>query len=70
MTELMTIPSAGGVSTIGARKEVNTGAGVHVGGNMITGGGAVVGGDNVAGDQVAGHKITVGDLSGTGVGIG
>jgi hypothetical protein len=60
-----------------ADRQIDTGGGAFVGGNVNTGGGDFVGrdkvvhGDEVHGDKVGGDKITVGDISGSsGVAIG
>ena len=55
---------------IGDKTAIDTGGGAYIGGSVNTGGGAFVGRDHVGGDQVGGDKITVGDISGTGVAIG
>ncbi len=59
------------------QKNINTGGGAYIDGNVNTGGGDFINkqttsiqGDQVSGDKVGGDKITVGDVYGTGIGIG
>ena len=71
------IDQRGATIDMSEKKEIDTGGGAYVGGNVNTGGGDFVGrdkvvhGDEVRGDKVGGDKITVGDITGSsGIAIG
>jgi hypothetical protein len=73
--ETQHIDQRGAQFNLGEHKEIHTGGGAYVGGNVNTQGDfvgrdKVVHGDEVQGDKVGGDQISVGDVSGTGIAIG